>query len=248
MRWSGVIFALCLASTSAQAQDVDEGGGTLDAPLTDGGDSGFSAAFRAAHPTPVDPPPGATTTDWDSPLSLSLGAALVYELGVWPSAVLFGEARNQPAPGGLVFVGVRYGLTPILELNVEAGLRFLHFGDFSQDTSPAAPIARDVSLLSPSLSLTARLRPASRFYLGAGVGVGFGWLFGEATDADGVLAPFGDRSGAVGELRGEVGFLLGPKTNWDLGARLRFVGYPQVPGTTTLSVALEIALSAPVWP
>jgi hypothetical protein len=248
MRWGVATLALCLISTSAQAQDAEEEARALDAPATDDGGEGFSTAFREAHPPPEHPAPSATTTDWDSPLSLAVGAALVYELGVWPSAVLFGEARTHPAPGGLLFFAVRYGLTRILELNVEAGLRFLHFGDFSQDTSPGAPIARDVSLLSPSVALSARLRPASRFYLGAGLGVGFGWLFGEATDTDGVLAPFGDRSGAVGELRGEVGFLVGPKTNWDVGARLRFVGYPQVPGTTTLSVALEIALTVPVWP
>jgi len=248
MRSALAILTLCLLAAPVQAQ---EGGQDLGAPEVappSAADAGFTPALLAAHPPPDDPPRAVRSTDWEGPFSLSLGAALVYELGDWPSALLFGQSQTEAAPGVAAIVAVRHGLLDIFELYADLSLRYLYYGDLAADDSPSTPYAENVSVLIPSVALTARLRPGSRFYLGAGLGVGFGVLFGEAVDADGALVPFGDTSGAVGELRGEVGFLLGPKTNWDLGARLRFVGYPRVVGTATLAVALELALTVPVFP
>jgi hypothetical protein len=247
IRVASVALVLVLAS-GAYAQDRGEALASPPGVDESAVDSGFTARFRDAHPPPETPAPVVQTSDWEGNLSFSLGAALVYELNDWPSAVLFGAARSEAAPGVSGFMALHYGFTPILEINLELGLRYLHFGDIAADDTPATPIADNVSILTPSVSLSGRLRPASRFYIGAGLGVGFGWLFGEARSRDGMLLPYGDTSGAVGELRGEVGFLLGPKASWDVGARLRFVGYPKVPGTSTLAVALELALTVPVWP
>jgi hypothetical protein len=233
MRIRVAIVALVLVLASgAYAQDRGEALASPPGVDESAVDSGFTARFRDAHPPPETPAPVVQTSDWEGNLSFSLGAALVYELNDWPSAVLFGAARSEAAPGVSGFMALQY----------------LHFGDIAADDTPATPIADNVSILTPSVSLSGRLRPASRFYIGAGLGVGFGWLFGEARSRDGMLLPYGDTSGAVGELRGEVGFLLGPKASWDVGARLRFVGYPKVPGTSTLAVALELALTVPVWP
>jgi hypothetical protein len=184
---------------------------------------------------------------WQGRHTLFAGASLLYALGAWPGAVLFGSDATREAPGVAVALGGRFGLVPELELVVDVGARFFFFGDLARDAAPGAPQASEVRILEPTLGASLRIRPgAGRFHIDTGFGLGWAFLQGIAEDPSGPLEPTASRNGFTAELRGGVGVLFGPARTWDVSVRLRIAGYPAIEDVSTLATLLEIEITGPL--